>query len=69
MFVLFTVFLFLRDAMFVFLTVFLFLRGRGGGGEEEEDEERRRRGAPPRGLVGKTWSEPKYFVKVSLGSL
>ena len=39
MFVLFTVFLFLRDTMFVLLTVFLFLRGRGGGGGEEEEEE------------------------------
>ena len=47
MFVLFTVFLFLRDTMFVLLTVFLFLRGRGGGGREEE-ERRRRRSSPQR---------------------
>ena len=58
MFVLFTVFLLLRDTMFVLLTVFLFLRGgrrrRGGRGVEG--------GAPPRGLVAKTWSDQKQIV-------
>ena len=57
MFVLFTVFLFLRDTMFVLLTVFLFLRGRGGGGEEEE--ERRRRRSSPQRLGCEKNSRPK----------
>ena len=63
---LFTVFLFLRDTMFVLLTVFLFLRGRGGGGGEEEEEEEE--GSSPQRLGCENVVRPKIkFSKGSLG--
>ena len=47
----------------------LFGGGRGREEEKEERRRRRRRGAPPRGLVAKTWSDQNINFAVSGGAV